>query len=85
MPYCGYKMRKGRNSMSGIMLDTPEQIAFARMASLKGALKLEVRTGMKFSNRVNVYQTCKREYGLKGNKAEVLRQMEELVAQALGQ
>jgi hypothetical protein len=67
----------------GIMLNTPEQIAFARMASLKGALKLEVRTGMKYSNRINVYATCKREYGLKGSKAKVLEQMEALIEKAL--
>jgi hypothetical protein len=72
-----------RTPSTGIMIDTPEGIDFFRMASLKGALKLEC-VGMQLSRGASAYATCKREYGLKGSKAKVLEQMEALVEKALG-
>ena len=64
-----------------IMFNTPEGINFYRMASLKGALKLEC-LGMKHS-RGSAYATCKKLYNLKGNKQSVLTQMEALVKEAI--
>jgi hypothetical protein len=69
--------------MDGIMLNTPDQIAFAQLAARKGALKLEVNTGMKMNRGVNILKVCKEAYGLKGNKQQVLAQMEALVEACL--
>ena len=67
---------------AGIMIDTPKGIEFARMATLKSALKLECM-GMRMSRGVSAYAICKQDYNLKGNKQKVLEQMEKLVAEAL--
>lgn len=42
-----------------IILDTPEQIEAYRLLSIRSTLGLEVKTGMKFSNRVNVFKQAK--------------------------
>ena len=54
--------------------DTPAQINMFRMKALKGALKLEIH-GMKRKGR-SAYSIIKEEYGFKGNKAKVLKQLE---------
>ena len=64
-----------------VILDTPEQIAGARMATLKGALKMEC-LGMPRRGQ-SAYAMCKAEYGLKGNKQKVLAQMEILVEETI--
>lgn len=48
-----------------------------RLITLKGALKLECK-GMKRRGR-SVYSLVKKEFGLKGNKENVLKQFTELV------
>jgi hypothetical protein len=64
------------------VFDTPESIAFARMAARKSALSIEIRTGLRRSGR-SAYSICKSEYGLKGSRESVLRQMQALVDQAI--
>lgn len=60
------------------ILDTPEQIEMLRFLTLRSALKLECR-GMK--GRTNAYATLKTQYGFKGNKQSVLKQVEEIIQQ----
>ena len=57
----------------GCILDTPEDIAFARLLTLRSMLKLEV-AGLKHS-RVSAYAILKRERGYRGSKASVLAQV----------
>lgn len=64
-----------------IVLDTPEQIEAYRLISIRSALAIEVR-GMKFSNRVNVFQQAKAVLtaaGIKpkGNKPGVWVQLDD--------
>ena len=75
----------GGQTMSNetIVLDQPDQIAFARLAALKGALKLEC-LGMGRSRGPSAYSILKREYGFKGNKQAVLEQAQAAVSKALG-
>ncbi len=60
-----------------ITLDTPEQIDMFRFLSLKSALKLEC-LGMSRRGQ-SAYSIVKAEYGLKGNKKSVLKQMEQII------
>ena len=57
-----------------IAYDSAEEIAFFRLKSLRGALKLEI-LGMKRKGR-SVYSIVKEEFGFKGNKQKVLKQLE---------
>jgi hypothetical protein len=57
-----------------VIYDSAEQIAMFRMKALRGALKLEI-LGMKRRGRP-VYSIVKEEFGFKGNKAKVLKQLE---------
>ena len=58
---------------------TPEDINLIRMATLKGALKLEI-AGLKRRGR-SVYSIIKEEFGLRGNKRAVLADFEKLIEQ----
>ena len=60
-----------------IALDTPEHIEMYRLLSLRSALKLEC-LGMKRRGQ-SVYSIVKAEYGLKGNKKSVLKQLEQII------
>jgi hypothetical protein len=71
-----------QGNAGGMMFDTPEKIDFFRLASLKGALKMEC-AGLRMSRGRSAYATCKADYGLKGNKAKVLAQMEAMVEEAI--
>jgi hypothetical protein len=64
-----------------MIFDTPESIAFAQLAARKGALSLELK-GLKRNGR-SAYSICKSEYGLKGSRESVLRQMQALVDNAI--
>ena len=55
-----------------IMLDTTDDIDFARLAALRGALRLELK-GMKRRGRT-AYSILKSDYGFKGNREKVLEQ-----------
>jgi hypothetical protein len=59
------------------ILTTPEQIAGFRMLTLLAGLKLEVR-GLRKSGR-SCYQIVKQEFGLTGNRRQVLDAFQELV------
>ena len=63
------------------VIDTPDGIAFAQMAALKGALKLEV-LGLKRHGRT-AYSIAKERYGLKGSRESVLEQLTKMVEDAL--
>ena len=54
--------------------DSAAQINMFRMKSLRGALKLEI-FGMKRRGR-SAYSIIKEEFGFKGGKAKVLKQLE---------
>lgn len=60
-----------------IIINTPDGIAFARLASMKGAVKLESR-GMKMSRGLNVTAMARKELGLKARAphAEVIATLE---------
>lgn len=59
------------------MILTGKQIDFYRLAALKGALYLELK-GMKRRGR-SAYSILKSEFGLKGNRESVYKQVCELV------
>ena len=55
-----------------------DNIAKVRLITLKHALDLEIKTGMKISRGRSAYSIIKSEFGLKGNKQKVLSQFTEL-------
>jgi len=57
--------------------DTPEAIDRFRMCALKSALKMET-LGMKRRGQ-SAYSIVKQEFGFKGNKVSVLKQLEEKI------
>jgi hypothetical protein len=59
------------------VLDTPDQIAVARMLTLRKGLQLEIK-GMRHSGR-SCYSIIKRDFGLTGTRARVLEQFEQLI------
>jgi hypothetical protein len=61
----------------GILLNTPDQIEQYRLHVLYQALKLET-LGLKHS-RGSVYALIKKQFGLQGNKASVLKQFGQLI------
>ena len=65
-----------------IVLDIPEDINAGRILALKGALKIEVNTGLRRRGR-SAYSIIKEEFGFKGNKARVLSQLEDWIAENL--
>jgi hypothetical protein len=58
-------------------LTTPDQIQAFRMLTLLSGLKLEVR-GLRKTGR-SCYQIVKQEFGLKGNRRQVLDAFQELI------
>jgi len=58
-------------------LITPDQIQAFRMLTLLSGLKLEVR-GLRKTGR-SCYQIVKQEFGLKGNRRQVLDAFQELI------
>lgn len=65
----------------GITIDG-EHIEVYRMLTLRRGLMLEVQTGMKLSHGRSCYAIIKSEFGLKGNKENVLRQFEAMLTNA---
>jgi hypothetical protein len=59
-----------------IVITGKENIAKARMLSMRKALRLEI-LGLKF--RRSVYAQIKREFGLKGSKQRVLEQFSAMI------
>lgn len=64
-----------------IVADTPEAIDRFRLVALKGALKMEV-LGMRRRGQ-SVYSIVKQEFGYKGNKASVLKQLEQKIKEII--
>lgn len=64
-------------------LTTPGQIQAFRMLTLLSGLKLEVR-GLRTSGR-SCYQIIKQEFGLKGNRRQVLEAYQKIVDDMKGQ
>ena len=62
------------------MKQTPEQMSRIRLRILLSALKLET-LGMKRRGR-SAYAIAKEEYSLKGNRAKVYAQLEEIFDQS---
>ena len=65
-----------------VMLTTPKQIDFARLATLKAGLKLEM-VGMHRHGR-SCYSILKEELNLKGSKKKVFDQVQAMVDKELG-
>lgn len=65
-----------------IVIDTPEGIEAYRMLTLRRGLILEINTGLKLSRGRSCYAIIKSEYGLRGNKANVLAQFEAILTEA---
>ena len=60
-----------------MILDTHDQIAVARMLTLRKGLQHEIQ-GMRHSGR-SCYSIIKRDFGLTGTRARVLEQFEQLI------
>lgn len=60
-----------------VVINTPEGIEFVQLCARRGALRLEI-AGMKKRGQ-SAYSICKQVYGLKGNRAEVLEQMNAMI------
>ena len=58
------------------VLDQPNQIKAFRLLTLRSMLRLEVR-GLRKTGR-SAYQIIKSEFGLKGNRKQVLEQFEKI-------
>ena len=65
--------------MSHQTFDTPDQIAVVRLLTLKSALKLEIR-GIRVRRGFSAYSTVKRQFGIKGDRASVLQQLEDIIS-----
>ena len=61
------------------MLTEPNQIAIYRLMTLRAGLKLEIR-GMKVKGGKSCYSIIRNEFGLKGDRASVLEQLDEMLA-----
>lgn len=65
-----------------ISISGPRDMHLFRLHTLLSGLRFEVDCpGMKIS-RVSAYSVAKKEFGLKGNKANVLAQLEKIVEEA---
>lgn len=64
-----------------IVLSTPDEIDFAQLAMLKGAVSLEVK-GMKRHGRSAV-AIAKERFGITGNKQSILDQLQKMVDKRL--
>ena len=60
-----------------IIADTDEKVAMFRLAAIKGGVKLET-LGMKRRGS-SAYAVAKKLYHLKGNKAQVLSQLIQMI------
>ena len=60
-----------------MIADTPEEIEFFRLRALRSALKLEI-LGMKRRGR-SAYSIIKQEFGFKGSRNKVLRELNTLI------
>lgn len=71
----------------GTIIATGDGVTAYMLLSIRSTLGLEVKTGMKFSNRVNVFAQAKNvllanDIKPKGNKAAVYAQLNDLMVDA---
>jgi len=64
--------------MDGFTIEGADQIAMARLLTLRAGLKLETK-GMRMTRGISCYKIIKDEYGFKGNKLRVLDQVTALI------
>ena len=60
------------------MLTEPNQIAIYRLMVLRSGLKLEIK-GMKAKGGKSCYSIVRQEFGLKGDRASVLEQLDAII------
>lgn len=60
----------------------PEGMAFFRLCQIKAAVSLEAK-GLRHSSGKSALALAKRVYGLKGNRASVLKQLEARIEASL--
>jgi len=70
------------NNTDPIIFDTPEGIAFFRLAQLKAVLSLELK-GFKMWRNTSAYSQAKRQFGLKGSRQAVYDQLCTMVDEAI--
>ena len=63
-----------------LVFDTPDGIAFFRLCSIRGAVKLEIQ-GIRFRGGSR-YAAAKRIYGIKGSRESVLKQLDAMIEEA---
>jgi uncharacterized protein (DUF2141 family) len=61
-----------------MMLTEPNQIAVYRLMVLRSGLKLEIK-GMKVKGGKSCYSVIRSEFGLKGDRASVLEQLDAII------
>lgn len=61
-----------------MMLTEPNQIAIYRLMVLRSGLKLEIK-GMKVKGGKSCYSVIRSEFGLKGDRASVLEQLDAII------
>jgi len=64
--------------------DTPEEREAMRAVEICRALVMEVSTGLWISRHVSAYALAKREFGLTGNKMNVLGKLAKIVKERYG-
>ena len=60
------------------MIDTPDGIAFAKAAARRGALSLEIETGLRKRGQT-AYSIVKEVYGFRGSRESVLADLTEYI------
>lgn len=69
-----------------VVLSGLSQTEAYQLLARRHALKLEVRTGLRFSHRVSIAQVCRKAYGIKHrSKAKVLEEMDRLCEELIRQ
>jgi len=66
---------------TGIILDTPEQIAMFQLLRLRKACQIELSTGLRYS-RGSVFTFLKKTYGFSGSKKQIYKQLCNIVEKA---
>jgi uncharacterized protein (DUF2141 family) len=63
---------------AAMMITQPNQIALYRLMVLRSGLRLEIK-GIKVKGGKTCYSIIKNEFGLKGNRANVLEQLDAII------
>lgn len=64
-----------------IVVEGPQDMALMRLLSLQSALSLEAK-GLRLSRGFSALKVAKRDYGCRGNRANVMGQIDAMVAAA---